>query len=58
MGGYFKSYELKQMNDMNRKKNDDLFNKSKKLGIDIIPISTSENYIDPLMKFFKKRGEK
>ena len=50
--------ELKQMNDMNRKKNDDLFNKSKKLGIDIIPISTSENYIDPLMKFFKKRGEK
>ena len=50
--------ELKQMNDMNRKKNEDLFSKSKKLGIDIIPISTSENYIDPLMKFFKKRGEK
>ena len=46
------------MNDMNRKKNENLLIKSKKLGIDIIPISTSENYIDPLMKFFKKRGEK
>ena len=50
--------ELKRMNDMNRKNNEELFNTSKKLGIDIIPISTSENYIDPLMKFFKKRGEK
>jgi len=50
--------ELKQMNNMNRKKNDEFFNKSKKLGIDIISISTSENYIDPLLKFFKKRGEK
>ena len=50
--------ELKQMNNTNRKKNDDFINKSKKLGIDIISISTSDNYIDPLMKFFKKRGEK
>ena len=37
---------------MNPKKEDLLLNQ--KLGIDIIPISTSENYIDPLMKFFKK----
>ena len=50
--------DLKQMNDMNRKKNDDLFIRAKKLGIDIIPISTSENYIDPLMKFFKERSKK
>ena len=46
------------MNNTNRKKNDDFINKSKKLGIDIISISTSDNYLDPLMKFFKKRGEK
>ena len=46
------------MNDINRKKSDDFFNKSKKLGIDIISISTSENYIDPLMKFFKERSKK
>ena len=50
--------ELKQMNDINRKKNDDFINKLKKHGIDIISISTSDNYIDPLMKFFKKRGKK
>ena len=39
-------------------KNNDFINKLKKHGIDIISISTSDNYIDPLMKFFKKRGKK
>ena len=46
------------MNDLNRKKLDVFFEKSKKTGIDIIPISTTTVYIEPLMKFFKKRGKK
>ena len=50
--------ELQKMNELNRKNNDEFFNKSKKNGIDIISISTSSDYVDPLMKFFKKRGKK
>ena len=50
--------ELNKMNELNRKNNDEFLNKSKKNGIDIISISTSGDYVDPLMKFFKKRGKK
>ena len=50
--------DLKNMNDSNYDKIDIFLKKSKKTGIDIIPISTSADYIEPLMKFFKKRGKK
>ena len=50
--------DLKNMNDSNRNKIDIFLKKSKKTGIDIIPIFTSADYIEPLMKFFKKRGKK
>ena len=50
--------DLKNMNDSNRNKIDIFLKKSKKTGIDIIPISTPTDYIEPLLKFFKKRGKK
>ena len=50
--------DLKNMNDSNRKKVDSFLKRTKKSGIDIISISTSNDYIEPLMKFFKKRGKK
>ena len=50
--------DLKNMNDSNRKKVDSFFKRTKKLGIDIVSVSTSTDYIEPLMKFFKKRGKK
>jgi hypothetical protein len=46
------------MNDSNRKKVDSFLKRTKKSGIDIVSISTSNDYIEPLMKFFKKRGKK
>jgi len=49
---------LKNMNESNRKKVDNFLKKTKKSGIDIVSISTSNDYIEPLMKFFKKRGKK
>ena len=50
--------DLKKMNDSNRKKVDSFLKRTKKSGIDIVSISTSIDYIEPLMKFFKKRGKK
>ena len=50
--------DLKNMNDSNRKKMDSFLKRTKKSGIDIVSISTSTDYIEPLMKFFKKRGKK
>ena len=50
--------DLKQMNNDNIKLLSDLENKSAKIGLDIVSISTAEDYVDPLMKFFKKRGKK
>ena len=50
--------DLKNMNDSNRKKVDSFLKRTKKSGIDIVSISTSTDYIEPLMKFFKKRGKK
>ena len=49
---------LKQMNDSNIKKTNEFYKSTKKMGLDIVPISTSEDYVEPLMKFFKKRGKK
>ena len=49
--------DLKNMNDSNRKKVDSFLKRTKKSGIDIVSISTSNDYIEPLMKFFKKRGK-
>ena len=50
--------DLKNMNDLNRKKVDSFLKRTKKSGIDIVSISTSNDYIEPLMQFFKKRGKK
>ena len=50
--------DLKNMNDSNQKKVDSFLKRTKKSGIDIVSISTSDDYIEPLMKFFKKRGKK
>ena len=54
------SYEpdLKQMNIENNNMLNDLKKKTSKIGLDFISISTAEDYVDPLMKFFKKRGKK
>ena len=49
---------LKQMNDLNTKKTNEFYKSTQKMGLDIIPISTSEDYVEPLMRFFKKRGKK
>lgn len=49
---------LKQMNDSNTKKTNEFYKTTQKMGLDIIPISTSEDYVEPLMRFFKKRGKK
>ena len=50
--------DLKNMNDSNRKKVESFLKRTKKSGIDIVSVSTSTDYIEPLMKFFKKRGKK
>ena len=46
------------MNDLNTKKTNEFYKSTQKMGLDIIPISTSEDYVEPLMRFFKKRGKK
>ena len=50
--------DLKQMNNDNIKLLSDLENKSAKIGLDIVSISTADDYVEPLMRFFKKRGKK
>ena len=50
--------DLKKMNNNNIKLLVDLEKQSAKIGLDIISISTTEDYVDPLMKFFKRRGKK
>ncbi len=49
--------ELKQMNDENKRSITNLEKGCAKIGLDIISISTDEDYVKPLMKFFKKRGK-
>jgi len=50
--------DLKKMNNENIKSISDLEKKSAKIGLDMVSISTADDYVDPLMKFFKKRGRK
>ena len=50
--------DLKEMNTENNKTLIELKKKTSKIGLDFISISTGEDYIEPLMKFFKKRGKK
>ena len=50
--------DLKEMNTENNKTLIELKKKTSKIVLDFISISTGEDYIEPLMKFFKKRGKK
>ncbi|OUW79945.1 MAG: DUF58 domain-containing protein [bacterium TMED217] len=50
--------DLKQMNTENNKILSILEKKTSKIGLDFISISTAEDYVNPLMNFFKKRGKK
>ena len=50
--------DLKQMNTENNKVLSILEKKTSKIGLDFISISTAEDYVNPLMNFFKKRGKK
>ena len=50
--------DLKQMNHENIKSLSELEKKSAKIGLDIVSISTADDYVEPLMRFFKKRGKK
>ena len=52
------SPELKKMNNENIKSLGNLEKESAKIGLDIVSISTSDDYVEPLMRFFKKRGKK
>jgi len=50
--------DLKQMNDQNKQSIIDLEKNCMKIGLDIISIRTNKDYVDPMMKFFKKRVKK
>tara|TARA_B110000438_G_scaffold228629_1_gene223234 strand:+ start:748 stop:1623 length:876 start_codon:yes stop_codon:yes gene_type:complete len=50
--------DLQKMNNDNIRSLSDLEKESAKIGLDFISISTTEDYIEPLMKFFKRRGKK
>lgn len=50
--------DLQKMNNDNIRSLSDLEKESAKIGLDFISISTTEDYIKPLMKFFKRRGKK
>ncbi len=50
--------DLQKMNNENIRSFVALEKESAKIGLDFISISTDEDYVDPLMKFFKRRGKK
>ena len=50
--------DLQKMNNENIRSFVALEKESAKIGLDFISISTAEDYVDPLMKFFKRRGKK
>ena len=50
--------DLQKMNNENIRSLVALEKESAKIGLDFILISTAEDYVDPLMKFFKRRGKK
>ena len=49
---------LNKMNNENIDKIKYLEKLSKKIGLDLISISTAEDYVEPLLNLFKKRGKK
>ena len=49
---------LNKMNNENIDKIKYLEKSSKKIGLDLISISTAEDYVEPLLNLFKKRGKK
>ena len=50
--------ELKQMNEQNTQFIINLEDDCMKIGLYIISIPTDKDYVNPLMKFFKKRLKK
>ena len=48
-------FDLKQMNEQNAQSIINLENECIKIGLDIISIPTDKDYVDPLMRLFKKR---
>ena len=50
--------DLNKMNNKNIDKLEYLEKSSKKIGLDLISISTAEDYVEPLLNLFKKRGKK
>ena len=46
------------MNDKNTQSITNLEKDCMKIGLDIISIPTDKDYVDPLMRFFKKRVKK
>ena len=52
------TYDLNKMNNKNIDKLEHLEKSSKKIGLDLISISTAEDYVEPLLNLFKKRGKK
>ena len=50
--------DLKKMNDKNTQSIINFEKDCMKIGLDIISIPTDKDYVDPLMKFFKKRVKK
>lgn len=51
-------YNRSNLNNQSKKNKNRLIKKSKKIGLDIVSISTNEDYVDPLLAFFKKREKK
>ena len=49
---------LNKMNNENIDKIKYLEKSSKKIGLDLISISIAEDYVEPLLNLFKKRGKK
>lgn len=51
-------YNRSNLGNQSKKNKNRLIKKSKKIGLDIVSISTNEDYVDPLLAFFKNREKK
>lgn len=49
---------MKELQDDIRLKQSKFSKNAKKIGFDLIPVSTDEDFVDPLMSFFKKREKR
>ena len=49
---------MKELQDDIKLKQSKFSKNAKKIGFDLIPISTDEDFVDPLMSFFKKREKR